>query len=132
MPRRLILAPPVAHSCGRSRPITARRTGKSGPSNAVGGTRSNPCAEKLKRAGTFRSRPVSVPATGGWMLAATLGSSALEGQRSRFAISFDLEMRWSLHLSLKLMASPRELYDAMQPTFSQTTSKPPFDIRLME
>jgi hypothetical protein len=30
------------------------------------------------------------------------------------------------------MASPRELYDAMQPTFSQTTSKPPFDIRLME
>ena len=61
---------------------------------------------------------------GGWMFAATLDSSAMEGQRSRFAISFDLEMRWSLHLSLKLMASPRELYDAMQPTISQTTSKP--------
>lgn len=53
-------------------------------------------------------------------------------QRSRQAISFDSAMRWSLRLSLKLMASPRELYDAMQPTFSQITSKPPFDIRLIE
>jgi len=86
---------------------------------------------------TNTGRSLSVPARkrpgdrGGWMLAVTLDSSALEGQRSRFAISLDLALRSSLHLSLKLMASPRELNDAMQPTFSQTTSKPPFDIRLM-
>ena len=81
----------------------------------------------VKRAGAFRPRPARVPATGE-------GCSPLHSsrQRSRLAISFDLAMRWSLHLSLKLMASPRELYDAMQPTFSQITSKPPFDIRLME
>ncbi len=102
--------------------------GAGGPLACVGGDTCRDNANQTK-AGRSLSAPARQRPGDSWRGCSPLHSS---GQRSRFAISFDLEMRWSLHLSLKLMASPRELYDAMQPTFSQTTSKPPFDIRLME